>query len=131
MVSFFPEREKKKETQLKSRGNIRVKTCIFIFIHGTLHLHPFRLLLSTPRVLPPLYFSLLLFFIIRRKCVSPSYRTDTCTHTLHRCVFSGHLTLSAISDLRGGILWLITLTRGSVCTAACRGSWLEAGTGSN
>ncbi len=62
---------------------------------------------------------------------APSYHTDTCTHNLHQCVFSGHLTLSAISDLRGGILWLIALTRGSVCTAACRGSWLEAGTGSN
>lgn len=57
--------------------------------------------------------------------------TDTCTHTLHHCVFSGHLTLSEISNLRGGILCLITLTRGSACTAACRGSWLEARMGYN
>lgn len=44
---------------------------------------------------------------------------------------SGHLTLSPVSDLRGGILQLITLTQGFVCTAACQGSWLESGVRSN
>ena len=52
-------------------------------------------------------------------------------HNCRRCAFTGHLTLRAILNRRSGILWLITLTGGSVCTAACQGSWLEAGTGSN
>lgn len=45
----------------------------------------------------------------------------------YRCffIFFCHLTLDAISYLRGDILWLVTSTHGFVCTAACRGSWLE------
>ena len=77
-------------------------------------------------------FSMLLFPFLTPAFVSAApYLTLAHIHSLHHYVFTGHLTLGAISNWRGGILRLITLTQGSVCTAACRGSWLEAGTGFN
>ena len=140
---FFSCERKKKDTQLKSKGDIHVKTCIFfIFIHGaacnsktsSCKTSVVDSACSSSLIFLAFnLFSLLLSSInqVHINVSSPLYTTLTRAHMLHHCVFSGHLTRSAISDLRGVILWLITLTQGCVCAAACWGSWLEAGTGSN
>lgn len=128
---FFSWVEKKKRCicfSWKSSSNILVKTCIFKCINaecvcfGRICIH--ELLLSTFSVFfapsPAFAFTVSLHFPR-----NPTQMSGLVPSITACSLWSFLCTIGAISNSRGGILWLVSLAQSSVCSRVYGGLWLR------